>query len=322
MRDDSSKRCASSQRLDMNIQQQSDTSYWYKHMFKKMHRIEQGDQSILKYRARDFASPTPSYISGRAWTPTPRSESRPGSRLEYECAPRRSKSVGRYVDSSLHNDEDIVERWREERARLSTRSPISSQRNLNSTQSSAAVHTNGVSSCRASPTLSSHETSNRFAWERSKIAHFHLPTYRFQRDEDSRPIAGWSMNCMRCGRMRRELSWREIEFLYNSLGKNGVHRESINECLNGRISSAMIGERLDETCRQLQQFLESLDGYRRRTYSSPQLSTLSLASNNPLTECIPSTSKGSLINQLRIIVFAHCHHSSSVNVCCELMNLP
>uniref|UniRef100_A0A915B5Z7 SH3 domain-containing protein n=1 Tax=Parascaris univalens TaxID=6257 RepID=A0A915B5Z7_PARUN len=142
MRDDSSKRCASSQRLDMNIQQQSDTSYWYKHMFKKMHRIEQGDQSILKYRARDFASPTPSYISGRAWTPTPRSESRPGSRLEYECAPRRSKSVGRYVDSSLHNDEDIVERWREERARLSTRSPISSQRNLNSTQSSAAVHTN------------------------------------------------------------------------------------------------------------------------------------------------------------------------------------
>uniref|UniRef100_A0A0M3IPT7 Uncharacterized protein n=1 Tax=Ascaris lumbricoides TaxID=6252 RepID=A0A0M3IPT7_ASCLU len=249
------------------------------------------DQSVLKYRARDFASPTPSYHSGRAWTPTPRLESRPGSRLEYECAPRRSKSVGRYVDTSLHNDEDIVERWREERARLSARSPTSSQKNLNSIQPSAAVHSNGVSSCRASPTLSSHETSNRFAWERSKIAHFHLPTYRFQRDEDSRPIAGWSMNCMRCGRMRRELSWREIEFLYNSLGKNGVHRESINECLNGRISSAMIGERLDETCRQLQQFLESLDGYRRRTYSSPQLSTLSLASNNPLTECVPSTSK-------------------------------
>lgn len=46
MRDDSSKRCASSQRLDMNIQQ-SDTSYWYKHMFKKMHRIEQGGERFI-----------------------------------------------------------------------------------------------------------------------------------------------------------------------------------------------------------------------------------------------------------------------------------
>ncbi|VDM27599.1 unnamed protein product [Toxocara canis] len=285
------------------------------------------DQSVLKYRNfRDLASPTPSYHGSRkwylsplqnqrycnenhitwlrddasplnsgAWTPTPRFGSRPESRLEYECLPpRRSKSVGRYVDSTLHNDEDIVERWREERARLSSRSTTSPQQSPSSAQAtSAAVHANGVSSCGASPIT--HDCNNRFALERSKTAHFHLPTYRF-RDEDARPIPALTLNCMRCGRLRRELSWREIEFLYDCLGKNGVHRESVNEDLNGRISNAMIRERLEETCRQLESFLESLEG-RRRTYSLPQLSTIPIASNviennALLTECKPSTSKG------------------------------
>ncbi|VDK46222.1 unnamed protein product [Anisakis simplex] len=298
-------------------QSSSDNSYWYKKMFQRMHKIEsQQDQSILKYRtARDLTSPVPSHHTSRAWTPTATLE----SRFDYECLPpRRCKSVGRYVDSghrdspSEDTEKDIVERWRRERAQLSARttqaestaarspslhlisSSLATQQHQSNSPSrpasraaNASSHTNGVSSCGASPTCTTATNHNRpndsnsnptnnnnkpnqFAFQRSRVTHFHLPSYRFQ-NQDQRPIPSLTSNCWRCGRLKRQLSWREIEFLYGCLGKKGIHQESFNENLNGRIKNAHIGDRLEDACKQFDYLLESLDVRRRRSsYSAAQ----------------------------------------------------
>lgn len=188
-----------------------------------------------------------------AYTPTFRSESRTESRLEYECLPRRSKSVGRYAnDVSPTHDEDIVARWREERTRLS------GQDHGRASVSSLSLTSPGsrYGTCCSTPSTSS-SNNNRFALERSKTVHFHLPSYRF-RDEDSRPIASWSANCMRCGRPKRDLSWREIEYLYESLGKPGIHLATISEELAEKASAAGISERLEVASEQLHKFIDEL----------------------------------------------------------------
>uniref|UniRef100_A0A0N5AHA2 SH3 domain-containing protein n=1 Tax=Syphacia muris TaxID=451379 RepID=A0A0N5AHA2_9BILA len=201
---------------------------------------------------REDSSPRLANNIPRASTPTLSSELRSASRLDYECLPRRSRSVGRYAnDSSPTRDEDIVNHWREERARLS-----SQDHNYASVSSTSSTDARYGTCCNKLPT--SGYNNNRFALERSKTVHFHLPSYRF-RDEDSRPIPSWTTNCMRCGRPKRELSWREIEYLYDTLGKSGVHMETIIEDLVQKASASGINERLESTTEQIGKFIDELN---------------------------------------------------------------
>ena len=229
--------------------------------------------------ARSFSFPG-------AYTPTFRSESRPDSRMEYECLPRRSKSVGRYAESSTSRDEDVVSRWRGERVKLSAPGQNFASAVSPSFQSSSSKY----GTCCSNPSTLTCD-DNRFALERSKTVHFHLPSYRF-RDEDRRPIVSWNTNCVRCGRPKRELSWREIEYLYETLGKPGVHLETINEDLTERASASDINDRLETATRQLRLFIETLNS---RPSRSPRLSPYPSSSNsvsNQLTGSNFSVSRG------------------------------
>ncbi|CAI4224437.1 unnamed protein product [Auanema sp. JU1783] len=80
-----------------DLEQMSEMSSWYRNMFKKMHRLDDHNESVLKYQLREQA-PTANNIS-RPITPNT-FVSRPPSRFECEITPRRAKSVGRVVEPS------------------------------------------------------------------------------------------------------------------------------------------------------------------------------------------------------------------------------
>jgi hypothetical protein len=138
------------------------------------------------------------------------------------------------------------------------------------------------------------KAANSYAIARSKTQHFHLPSYRFIH-EDIRPIFSLSpRSCLRCGKDRRELSWSEIERIYEMLDKNEIKKEIKCDKLGDKVKLRYIETRLEETANDLQKVIDQLEDFgKNRSKSNPEIAWKLRNSNGRfsyLTGQKPSTS--------------------------------
>uniref|UniRef100_A0A915PRF3 SH3 domain-containing protein n=1 Tax=Setaria digitata TaxID=48799 RepID=A0A915PRF3_9BILA len=263
--------------------------------------------SVLRCQQRKTSTPVSTVQRvNRSWTPNPQRENQANSLKTYELQSRRSKSVGRYVES-----QNGVERS----YHLTSESVNSRPQEWES----GWCHELGAApSCPSSSSLHLYST-NCFAQQRSKTQHFHLPSYRFQqcckRGTGGTTLvppvqARSSSKCPSSGLLCHSLSWSEVEYLCKTLDSKGIHRESFTEQLNKLIKSTAIGERLDQSVMYLQSLLDCLEACatnnsnskrsRSRSTSPSSLTTpnrycilqhlTNLTATTPYSSCPPYTS--------------------------------
>lgn len=155
------------------------------------------------------------------------------SRHECEVTPRRARSVGRFIEADM---------------------PAGSRRS----------------------------SANLFALEKSRTSHFHLPSYKFVHEDprpivsDCRPAAhssgGCGVRCLRCGLRRRDPQWAEIDAVVNSLIQKPDRPPAVQRSIQSKAALRCITENLDDTARELAQFIQRLEQFWTRSNSSPQLS--------------------------------------------------
>uniref|UniRef100_A0A1I7V849 SH3 domain-containing protein n=1 Tax=Loa loa TaxID=7209 RepID=A0A1I7V849_LOALO len=240
------------------------------------------DPSVLRYPQRKLSTPVSAVQRiNRSWTPNPQRDNQGNSLRNYELQSRRSRSVGRYVESQSgleqlyqrpseylnHEPEEWESGWR---------------------------HELGAASC--CPSSHHHYTTNCFAQQRSKTQHFHLPPYRFQqgckRAEGCPAVISALLTkspskCLYCDLPCHSLSWSEIEYLYKTLDKKGIHMESFTEQLSKIVKSTAIGERLDQSVMYLRSLVDCLEACgttssnsSRRRSTSDSVSPTSLSTSN------------------------------------------
>lgn len=203
-----------------------------------------------------------------SWTPNPQSDNQTNSFRNYELQSRRSKSVGRSVES-----QNILER---------SYYPFSESINRKSEE--WELRLGSVKSCY--PSLSSpHYITNCFAQQRSKTQHFHLPPYRFQQKckrgvKSSTPpvLTTFPSKCLYCGLPCHSLLWSEIEYLCKTLDKKGIHRkESFTEQLAKLVKSTAIGELSDQSIMDLQSLVDCLEACRNNSINNSRNRSYSIS---------------------------------------------
>lgn len=115
--------------------------------------------------------------------------------------------------------------------------------------------------------------SHRYAIRTSnETKHFHLPSYRFVH-EDARPIPS-ARTCFRCGRQRRDYTWREIEHLYALLDKKTMEKEAQKDVFAEKVKQHHIQSRLEDTTSELQELIDNLETFfASRSKSTPEFTT-------------------------------------------------
>ncbi|CAG9532589.1 unnamed protein product [Cercopithifilaria johnstoni] len=214
------------------------------------------DPSVLRYQQRNLSTPASTLQRvNRSWTPNLQHDNETNSLKNYELQSRRSKSVGRYVESQnglerLYQPFSESINYRPEERELGWR------------------HELGAASYFPSSSLPHHCITNCFAQQRSKTQHFHLPPYRLQQDckrraEDSTMVppvlTKSSSKCLHYGLPFHNLSWSEVEYLCKALDKKRIHMESFTEQLAKLVKSTAIGERLDQSVMYLQSLVDCLE---------------------------------------------------------------
>ncbi|WKY05697.1 hypothetical protein Q1695_006135 [Nippostrongylus brasiliensis] len=131
--------------------------------------------------------------------------------------------------------------------------------------------------------------SNLYALEKSRTTHFHLPSYKFAH-EDPRPLvpdgpSPSGIRCLRCGLRRKDPSWSEIDAVVNSLASKPSRSIDTQRQIQSKVALRCITENLDDTARELAQFIQRLEQFWNRSRSSPQLSV-----------CVCSGESGSMSN--------------------------
>ncbi|CAJ0604143.1 unnamed protein product [Cylicocyclus nassatus] len=95
-------------------QQKDEMSLWYRNMYKKMHKIDDSeDSSVLRHRLREGS---PASTISRPLTPLLHRAPSP-SRYECEVTPRRARSVGRVVEPEMQPARNSPNQYACERAR-------------------------------------------------------------------------------------------------------------------------------------------------------------------------------------------------------------
>lgn len=216
-----------------------------------------------------------------SWTPNPQRDNETNSLRNYELQSRRSRSVGRYVES-----QNGLERLYQPSSECVNRGPEEWELRWR--------HELGAASSCPSSSSSHRYITNCFAQQRSKTQHFHLPPYRFQQSckrgaQGSTvvpPILTRSPSkCLNCGLPCRSLSWSEVEYLCKTLDKKGIHMESFTEQLNKLVKSTAIGDRLDQSVMYLQSLVDCLEACgtnssNSRRARSHSISPTSLSTSN------------------------------------------
>ncbi|VDK62143.1 unnamed protein product [Onchocerca ochengi] len=221
-------------------------------MFKEIY----SDPSVLRYQQRKLSTPASTVQRiNRSWTPNPQRDNQINSFRNYELQSRRSKSVGRNVES-----QNGSERLHQSPSEYVNRRPNEWE--------SEWRHNLGAAPCCPSSSSSHHYATNCFAQQHSKTQHFHLPSYRFQQSY-KRGVENPTMvplmltkspsKCLCSGLLCHSLSWSEVEYLSKTLDKKGIHMESFTEQLNNLIKSIAIGERLDQSVMYLQSLVDCLE---------------------------------------------------------------
>ncbi|VDK83500.1 unnamed protein product [Litomosoides sigmodontis] len=214
------------------------------------------DPPVLRYQRRRKLSTPASTVQriNRCWTPNPQLDDHTNSLKSDDFQWRRSKSVGRYVESpnELERSSEFINRTAEE-WKLGWHDELGA-----------------ASCCRLSSSSSHHYSTNCFAQQRSKTQHFHLPPYRFQQhckrgaQKDSTTIVPSLLTtspsrCLHCGLPCHSLSWSEVEYLCKTLDMKGIHMESFTEQLVQLVKSTAIIERLDQSVMYLQSLVDCLE---------------------------------------------------------------
>ncbi|GMS94597.1 hypothetical protein PENTCL1PPCAC_16772 [Pristionchus entomophagus] len=216
----------------------SDMGYWYRNMFKKLHKIENGqDASILKYRLNENRD-----HSRRQSSPSP-----PSVCTAIEVDTRRAKSVGRDPLPST-----------------SSQSAPPPQHTYAQPQSGGPRGTTPVG--RSSLTCNGHGPSS----SSQKTVHFHLPSYRFV-DEDARGIVTpTGRACLRCG-LPRKHNDDALEKIYSNINHDYKTRQK-RPGEDRTIAASRIADRLESTAAELEEFIASLDvTWTRRSKSNPSI---------------------------------------------------
>ncbi|GMR45417.1 hypothetical protein PMAYCL1PPCAC_15612 [Pristionchus mayeri] len=218
----------------------SDMGYWYRNMFNKLHKIENGqDASILKYRLAENNN-----SSRRQSSPSP-----PSVCTAIEVDTRRAKSVGRdpVPSTSAHVDQQQPQN-------AHNQPPTGAHRGTTPVGRQSSLTCNGHG-----PSSSSHKT-----------VHFHLPSYRFV-DEDPRGIVTPAGRpCLRCG-LPRKHNDDAIEKIYGAINTELKSRPK-RPGEDRTTAAARIADRLESTAAELEEFIASLDvTWSRRSKSNPTI---------------------------------------------------
>ncbi|CAB3409084.1 unnamed protein product [Caenorhabditis bovis] len=124
-----------------------------------------------------------------------------------------------------------------------------------------------------------------YALERAKTPHFHVPSYKF-RDVDARPIRctfdgcapttsddppTYGTPCMVCRRPRRDASFGEVDLIYKKMEAD--RKRAQERRLQKKIELQLITNKLDETTKELDVFINSLEKTWQRSKSQPVIRT-------------------------------------------------
>uniref|UniRef100_A0A0R3RWQ5 SH3 domain-containing protein n=1 Tax=Elaeophora elaphi TaxID=1147741 RepID=A0A0R3RWQ5_9BILA len=257
----------------------------------KLHSTKNySDPSVLRYQQRKLSTPVSTLQRvNRSWTPNPQRDNQTNSFRNYELQSRRSKSVGRYVESPI----SVEQRSHQPSSESINRRPEEWEYGWRHELGAAAD--TAPSCCPSSLSSYYYYNTNCFAQQRSKTQHFHLPPYRFQQERkrgtDSLamvpPVLTTSPSkCLYCGLpCRHSLSWSEVEYICKTLDKKGIHTESFTDQLAKLVKSTAIGERLDQSVMYLQSLVDCLeacgnDSSNSRRSRSHSISPTSLSTAN------------------------------------------
>ncbi|VDN40324.1 unnamed protein product [Gongylonema pulchrum] len=195
----------------------------------------------------------------RAWTPNPH---RATSLEDNGVQSRRSKSVGRYVGVEAELQQQ------QQHSHVNGRMHLSSETGTD------------LGGTQFGPSLMQRYSTNRFALERSRTRHFHLPPYRFEKQRCRMepallppPMLPFpeTARCLHCGLPCYSLSGSEVEYIFKTFGEKDIHKQWFAEQLDELIKATAIGQRLDQSATYLQSLIDCLKACTTNTKSSRPL---------------------------------------------------
>uniref|UniRef100_A0A0N4ZW90 PDZ domain-containing protein n=1 Tax=Parastrongyloides trichosuri TaxID=131310 RepID=A0A0N4ZW90_PARTI len=234
--------------MRVNGEAKDHASSWYKNMYKKLHKIEGEEESILKYH--QVREQSPAHISQRAYTPSLR-----GTKVEYNSPDekyiglQRSKSATRFQPTYTSVGYDNFNSQTIDRKLSSSRQNLSQSR---------------VSLAPGNP------SDPNEALESMKTKHFHLPSFRLNYKECndlSNPLyCHNTSNCLIHNDKNTERLWQYLcsipmnDYKTTNVPSSNSFQINSNTKNNTTISDRVkICKKLDETVESLQRLVDILD---------------------------------------------------------------